>query len=89
MIAFAVIIGVWIVFRWYLWHLPFNAAAPVGNGRSVIVNPEGTVSYEAGATEEVVTAVIDPQALPASVRLAIAYSVAVSPRWARIGRAVV
>jgi formamidase len=36
-----------------------NAAAPVGNGRSVIVNPEGIVSYEAGAAEEVVTAVID------------------------------
>ena len=36
-----------------------NAAAPVGNGRSVIVNPEGTVSYEAGGGEEVVTAVID------------------------------
>jgi len=36
-----------------------NAAAPVGNGRSVIVNPEGTVSYEAGAAEEVVTALID------------------------------
>jgi formamidase len=36
-----------------------NAAAPVGNGRSVVVDPEGTVLYEAGAAEEVVTAVID------------------------------
>lgn len=36
-----------------------NVAAPVGNGRSVIVNPEGIVSYEAGAAEELVTAVID------------------------------
>ena len=26
-----------------------NAAAPVGNGRSVVVDPEGTVLYEAGA----------------------------------------
>jgi formamidase len=36
-----------------------NAASPVGNGRSVVVDPEGIVSYEAGAAEEVVTAVVD------------------------------
>jgi formamidase len=36
-----------------------NAAAPVGNGRSVFVDPEGIVRYEAGAGEEVVTGVID------------------------------
>jgi predicted amidohydrolase len=36
-----------------------NAAAPVGNGRSVVVDPEGTVLYEAGGSEEVVTAVVD------------------------------
>ena len=36
-----------------------NAAAPVGNGRSVVVDPEGTVLYEAGASEEVVTAIVD------------------------------
>lgn len=36
-----------------------NAAAPVGNGRSVVVDPEGTVLYEAGGGEEVVTALID------------------------------
>jgi formamidase len=36
-----------------------NAAAPVGNGRSVVVDPEGTVLYEAGASEEVVTALVD------------------------------
>lgn len=36
-----------------------NAAAPVGNGRSVVVDPEGTVVYEAGASEEVVTTLID------------------------------
>jgi formamidase len=36
-----------------------NAAAPVGNGRSVVVDPEGTVLYEAGASEEVVTTLID------------------------------
>jgi formamidase len=36
-----------------------NAAAPVGNGRSVVVDPEGIVWYEAGSAAEVVTAVID------------------------------
>jgi formamidase len=36
-----------------------NAAAPVGNGRSVAIDAEGIVRYEAGAGEEVVTAVID------------------------------
>jgi formamidase len=36
-----------------------NAASPVGNGRSVVVDPEGTVRYEAGAGEEVVTALLD------------------------------
>ena len=46
-----------IVNQVYLVNL--NAAAPVGNGRSVVVDPEGIVGYEAGAGEEVVTAVID------------------------------
>jgi formamidase len=36
-----------------------NAAAPVGNGRSVAIDAEGIVRYEAGVGEEVVTAVID------------------------------
>ena len=36
-----------------------NAAAPVGNGRSLVIDPEGAVRYEAGVGEEVVTAVID------------------------------
>jgi formamidase len=36
-----------------------NAASPVGNGRSVVVDPEGTIRYQAGAGEEVVTAVLD------------------------------
>jgi formamidase len=36
-----------------------NAAAPVGNGRSVVVDAEGTIRYEAGAGEEVVTALVD------------------------------
>jgi len=36
-----------------------NAAAPVGNGRSLVIDPEGAVRYEAGDGEEVVTAVLD------------------------------
>ena len=36
-----------------------NAAAPVGNGRSLIVDAEGAVRYEAGVNEEVLTAVLD------------------------------
>ena len=42
-----------------LFLVNVNAAAPVGNGRSVVVDPEGTVLYEAGGGEEVVTAVVD------------------------------
>ena len=36
-----------------------NAASPVGNGRSLVIDPEGAVRYEAGVAEEVVTAVLD------------------------------
>jgi formamidase len=36
-----------------------NAASPVGNGRSVVVDPEGIVRYEAGAGEDVITTVVD------------------------------
>ena len=36
-----------------------NAAAPVGNGRSLVIDAEGAVRYEAGVGEEVVTAVLD------------------------------
>ena len=32
-----------------------NAGAPAGIGRSVVVDPEGTVRYEAGPSEEVIT----------------------------------
>ena len=42
-----------------LFLVNVNAAAPVGNGRSVVVDPEGTVLYEAGGGEEVVTALVD------------------------------
>ena len=36
-----------------------NAAAPIGNGRSLVIDPEGAVRYEAGVSEEVLTAVLD------------------------------
>jgi formamidase len=36
-----------------------NAAAPVGNGRILVIDPEGAVRYEAGVGEEVLTAVLD------------------------------
>jgi formamidase len=36
-----------------------NAAAPIANGRSLVVDAEGAVRYEAGVGEELVTAVID------------------------------
>jgi formamidase len=36
-----------------------NAAAPIANGRSLVIDPEGAVRYEAGVGEEVVTAVLD------------------------------
>jgi formamidase len=40
-----------------------NAAAPVGNGRSLVLDAEGAVRYEAGSAEEVVTAVLDLDAV--------------------------
>ena len=40
-----------------------NAAAPVGNGRSLVVDAEGAVRYEAGVAEEVLTAVLDLDAV--------------------------
>jgi formamidase len=39
-----------------------NACAPAGIGRSVVVDPEGTVRYEAGSSEEVITTVLDLEA---------------------------
>jgi formamidase len=36
-----------------------NAAAPIANGRSLVIDPEGAVRYEAGVGEEVLTAVLD------------------------------
>jgi formamidase len=40
-----------------------NAAAPVGNGRSLVIDAEGAVRYQAGDAEEVLTAVLDLDAV--------------------------
>jgi len=40
-----------------------NAAAPVGNGRSLVIDAEGTIRYEAGGAEEVLTTVLDLDAV--------------------------
>ncbi|HLK44682.1 MAG TPA: carbon-nitrogen hydrolase family protein, partial [Acidimicrobiales bacterium] len=40
-----------------------NAAAPVGNGRSLVIDAEGAVRCEAGVAEEVLTAVLDLDAV--------------------------
>ena len=40
-----------------------NAASPIGNGRSIVVDAEGAVRYQAGEGEEVVTAVLDLDAV--------------------------
>ena len=40
-----------------------NAAAPAGLGRSVIVDPEGIVRQQAGDSEELITDVLDLDAV--------------------------
>jgi formamidase len=40
-----------------------NAASPVGNGRSVVVDPEGAIRYQAGEGDEVLTTVLDLDAV--------------------------
>jgi formamidase len=46
-----------------IYVVSLNAAAPAGLGRSVIVDPEGIVRYQAGSTEEVITDVLDLDAV--------------------------
>lgn len=46
-----------------LYVVSVNASAPAGLGRSVIVDPEGHVRYEAGSGEEVLTDVLDLDAV--------------------------
>jgi formamidase len=46
-----------------LYVVSVNAASPVGLGRSVIVDPEGLVRYQAGEGEETITDVLDLDAV--------------------------
>jgi formamidase len=46
-----------------IYVVSLNAAAPAGLGRSVIVDPEGIVRYEAGSAEEAITDVLDLDAV--------------------------
>ena len=64
-----------------------NAAAPVGNGRSLVVDAEGAVRYEAGGAEEVVTAVLDLTRSSASASVAHSASIASGRRWIASARA--
>jgi formamidase len=46
-----------------LYVVSLNAAAPAGLGRSVIVDPEGIVRQQAGNSEELITDVLDLDAV--------------------------
>jgi formamidase len=46
-----------------IYVVSLNAAAPAGLGRSVIVDPEGIVRYQASSAEEVITDVLDLDAV--------------------------
>jgi formamidase len=46
-----------------LYVVSLNAAAPAGLGRSVIVDPEGLVRFQAGDSEELITDVLDLDAV--------------------------
>src|SRR4029077_1220734 len=60
-----------------------NAAAPVGNGRSLVIDPEGAVRYEAGVGEEAVTAGID---LDRVQRVRDRGSFGINRRWEEMDR---
>lgn len=61
-----------------------NAAAPAGLGRSIVVDPEGIVRVEAGSGEELVTDVID---LDAVSRVRAHGLAGVSRMWEQLMRA--
>jgi formamidase len=60
-----------------------NAAAPAGLGRSLIVDPEGLVRLQAGDTEELLTDVLDLEAVTRVQRFGTA---GVSRLWDQIDR---
>jgi formamidase len=66
-----------------LYVVSLNAAAPAGLGRSAIVDPEGTVRLQAGDTEELLTDVLD---LDAVTRVREFGTFGVSRFWEQIER---
>ena len=66
-----------------LYVVNVNAAAPAALGRSLVIDPEGLVRLEAGATEELLTDVLD---LDAVERVRTHGTAAVSRMWDQIDR---
>ena len=64
-----------------LYVVNVNAAAPAALGRSLVIDPEGLVRVEAGATEELLTDVLD---LDAVTRVREFGTAAVSRMWRQI-----
>jgi formamidase len=64
-----------------LYLVNVNAGAPAALGRSIVVDPEGRVRVEAGATEELITDVLD---LDAVERVRTMGTAGVSRMWAQI-----
>ncbi len=66
-----------------VYVLSVNASAPAGLGRSAVVDPEGLVRYEAGATEQIITDVLD---LDAVTRVRMLGSHGLNRVWAQLER---
>jgi formamidase len=66
-----------------LYVVSVNASAPAGLGRSLIVDPEGLVRVAAGESEELLTDVLD---LDAVTRVREFGTAGVSRIWERLGR---
>ena len=64
-----------------LYVVNANAAAPAALGRSLVIDPEGLVRVEAGATEELITDVLD---LDAVERVRTMGTAGVSRMWEQI-----
>ena len=66
-----------------LYVVSINAASPAGLGRSLIVDPEGLVRIQAGAAEELLTDVLD---LDAVTRVRELGTAGVSRLWEQVDR---
>jgi formamidase len=66
-----------------LYLVSLNAAAPAGLGRSVVVDPEGLVRVQAGEGEEMLTDVLDLDAVTRVRRFGTA---GVSRMWDQLER---